>query len=162
MLASVRRLLLTRAPRFSRSPARALTTAESRSTSQTSFLNESESALPLQSVAVLLPQLCVNSASKSEPSSLVTVPLPSAWDVSTFGSLTDVGVHPSLLGRLSARLQVAGAAPVQAAAFGRILSAVTPRNGNGPGSAGASAHDVVLHSETGTGKTLAYLLPFLS
>lgn len=51
---------------------------------------------------------------------------------------------------------------MQAAAFGRILSAVTPRNGNGPGSAGASAHDVVLHSETGTGKTLAYLLPLLT
>lgn len=82
--------------------------------------------------------------------------IPSYLDDSLWKSMASTGVHSSLLGKLQARFKFLKATPVQEAAFPVITKALE-KCPEGP-----SSFDLTIHSETGTGKTLAYCLPLLT
>ncbi|GAA5920310.1 hypothetical protein JCM1841_004523 [Sporobolomyces salmonicolor] len=77
--------------------------------------------------------------------------------------LTKLGLMPELVSALAGKLGITGPTACQAGAVPRLISP-SSRKGKatkGPSPAAPFAHDAILRAQTGSGKTLTFLLPML-
>ncbi|ORZ34542.1 P-loop containing nucleoside triphosphate hydrolase protein [Catenaria anguillulae PL171] len=83
----------------------------------------------------------------AKPSAPARAPAPVITDTRTFAEL---GVHPTLIHHLANRMNITDPTPIQRAVYSTLLT--NPK---------LSHRDVAIQSETGSGKTLSFLLPII-